>query len=79
MCKHCEHFIEDKDFVHRFMELTTLRANERAAKDGVDLYRPITADDIEVRYDISAALKPRMMIDAGWRDRIAKALAADTF
>lgn len=52
MCRHCENLQEDRDFVHRFMELTAARLNEAAAKDGHNLSSPITPDDVDIQYKV---------------------------
>jgi hypothetical protein len=70
--------VEDKEFVHRFMELTAKRVNEKAKADGHELSSPITPDDINVRYEINAQIRainplgqwaPRIMRDLAEMDR----------
>lgn len=48
MCRHCKNLTEDKEIVHKFMELGAKRISEK-------LHRTITADDIEVEMKIRPA------------------------
>jgi hypothetical protein len=76
MCRHCASLVEDKDFVHRFMELAAIRANEKAHRDGIALFRPICADDIDVEYHINVSRDGAgpSLTTTGWARRIERAL-----
>jgi hypothetical protein len=73
MCRHCEKLNEDKDFVHRFMELTANRINEAAALH-FTLTKPITADDIDIRYEVKAEVWHDNPLARMYGPRLMKAL-----
>jgi hypothetical protein len=55
MCRHCERLIEDvehKELVHRFMEVTAQKINQR--KLYPQQLKPVTADDLEITVSLIA-------------------------
>jgi hypothetical protein len=46
MCRHCADLTDDKEFVHKFMEVTAARLSRMHA-------RTITADDIDIKIEIA--------------------------
>lgn len=55
MCKHCERLVEDvehKDLVHRFMEVTAQKINQR--KLYPQQLKSVTADDLEISISLTA-------------------------
>ena len=54
MCRHCERLVEDvqhKETVHAFMAAAAVGINRYAAEQGLTLIAPVTADDVNVRFE----------------------------